>query len=92
MFFSNNTTQKSKQILPAKFIIHCTNNLINEIPEVAGNFDIKFKIGAGTFGTVYAASLKQNLDKWFALKHINSCRLHKKVEGEIKCLHLMKDS
>lgn len=69
MFFSNNTTQKSQQILPAKFTIHCTNNLINEIPEVAGNFDIKYKIGAETFGTVYAASLKQNLDKWFALKH-----------------------
>ena len=64
MFFSNNTTQKSKQILPAKFTIHCTNNLINEIPEVAGNFDIKFKIGAGTFSTVYAAFLNQ-ARAWF---------------------------
>ena len=67
------------------------NNLINEFPEVAGNFDIKYKIGAGTFGTVYVASLKLNSDRWFALKHISSC-YHHKVESEIKCLCLMKDS
>ena len=65
--------------------------MINEIPEVAVNFDVQYKIGTGTFGTVYVASLKLNLDKCFALKHISSCYLHK-VESEIKCLCLMKDS
>lgn len=56
------------------------------------NFYIQHKIGAGTFGTVYAASLKHNLDKRFALKHINSGCLPNKIENEITFMHLMKDS
>ena len=57
--FSNTTTQTSRQILPTKFSIHHKNNLINEIPAVAENFYIEYEIGAGTFGTVYAASLNR---------------------------------
>lgn len=59
---------------------------------MTNNFDIEYKIGAGTFGTVYAACLKQNLDKRFALKHINSGCLLTKIESEIKYLCLMKFS
>ena len=55
------------------------------------NFHIHHKIGAGTFGTVYSASLKHNLDKRFALKHINSGCLPNKIEKGITFMHLMKD-
>lgn len=67
--------------------------LINEVPKVDDNFHVECIIGSGSFGTVYAAVLKQNPvnQMRYALKHIISTCFPAKVENEIKCLAMMKD-
>ena len=68
------------------------NDLINAIPKVVDNFNIEHKIGSGSFGTVYAASLKQNPEQRYALKHIIPTYRPDKVVNELKHLVMMKDS
>ena len=48
------------------------------------------KIGSGTFGSVYAATLKQTPIKVFALKHIQPCCSTRRILNEIKHLTLIK--
>lgn len=56
------------------------------------NFNIESKVGSGSFGTVYAAFLKQNPVKRYALKHIIPTYFLGKVESEIKYLNMMKEA
>lgn len=85
MSFSDNLTQHNSS---TGFIPHYQ---INRISEVVDNFNIEFKIGSGTFGTVYMASLKQNPLKQYALKHIIATCLPARIKSEIKYLALLKD-
>lgn len=66
--------------------------MINTIPKVVDNFNIESKVGSGSFGTVYAAFLKQNPVKRYALKHIIPTYFLGKVESEIKYLNMMKEA
>ena len=56
---------------------------------VTNNFNVHFKIGSGTFGTVYAATLKQRPSRLFALKHIQPCCSPRRILNEIKHLTLV---
>lgn len=66
--------------------------VFSNIPEVADHFNIESQIGAGTFGTVYVALLKNNPNKWYALKHIVPTCIPSRIENEIKCLSLMRNN
>ena len=60
-----------------------------DIPQIANVFNILFKIGSGTFGSVYLATLKENSSKVFALKHIVPYCSSKRIQNEIECLSLL---
>jgi len=76
-------------MLSLKYI---STDLINAIPKVVDNFNIERKIGSGSFGTVYVASLKQNPVQQYALKHIIPTYCPDKVVNELKKLVMLKDS
>ena len=58
------------------------------MPEISNNFNIHFKFGCGTFGTVYVGSLKRTSSKLFALKYISPYCSPKRIQNEIKCLSI----
>lgn len=60
-----------------------------DIPGVTNNFIVHFKIGSGTFGCVYVATLKQRPSELFALKHIQPCCSPRRILNEIKHLTLI---
>ena len=64
---------------------------IEKIPDIINNFNILFKIGMGTFSSVYVASMKNDsVKELFALKYIISTCLPRRIANEIECLSLIK--
>lgn len=64
--------------------------LIDQIPVIQDSFVIKYRLGKGTFGEVFMASLKENPDSLYALKYIYPISSPHRIENEIKCLSLLK--
>lgn len=60
------------------------------VPEILNNFNIHFKFGCGTFGSVYVGSLKRTSSKLFALKYISPCCSPKRIQNEIECLSVIE--
>ncbi|XP_008547615.1 cell division cycle 7-related protein kinase [Microplitis demolitor] len=62
-------------------------SLLDEIPVLKELFDIHYKVGEGTFSSVYLATMKSNYDsKKFAIKHIIPTYPPARIERELKCL------
>ena len=59
------------------------------MPEISNNFNIYFKFGYGTFGSVYVGSLKSISSKLFAIKYISPCCSSKRIQNEIECLSVI---
>lgn len=63
-----------------------------QIPEVAHYFNVHYRIGEGTFSTVFLASLKDhenvanNRRKYFAVKHLIPTSHPRRVTRELQCL------
>ena len=64
--------------------------IINHIPVIQELFIVKSRLGKGTFGHVYLASLRDCPEKSYALKHILPVSAAQRIENEIKCLTLLK--
>lgn len=62
---------------------------MKNIPQITNTFNILFKVGSGTFGSVYAASLKNHSSKLFAIKHIVPYCSLRRIQNEIECLSLL---
>ena len=62
--------------------------LIDQIPSIQDSFIIKYRLGKGTFGEVYLASLKKKPACLYALKHILPISTPHRIENEIKCKRL----
>ncbi|XP_063988256.1 cell division cycle 7-related protein kinase-like [Diachasmimorpha longicaudata] len=64
--------------------------LIQELPVLGELFDIHWKIGEGTFSSVYLATLKESRSsgesKKFAVKHLIPTYPPARVERELQCL------
>lgn len=61
--------------------------MLDEIPVLKELFDIHYKVGEGTFSSVYLATMKSNYDsKKFAIKHIIPTYPPARIERELKCL------
>ena len=64
---------------------------MKNVPQIANTFNILFKIGSGTFGSVYAVSLKNQPNKLFAIKLIVPCYSPQRIRNEIECLSLLNN-
>ena len=65
------------------------DQIITDVPEVVSSFNIHFKIGSGTFSSVYVASLKGTSSTLFAVKHIVPICSTKRIQSEIECLSMI---
>lgn len=64
---------------------------MKNVPQIANAFNILFKIGSGTFGSVYAASLKHHSSGLFTIKHIVPCCSLQRIQNDIECLSLLNN-
>ena len=77
----------TKRIFPCG----CNGCIINQIPMIQDTFNIKSKIGHGTFGHVFLASLQEYPSSLYALKYILPTCAPQRIENEIKYLLLLND-
>ena len=64
---------------------------MKDVPQITNTFNILFKVGSGTFGSVYAASLKNHSSELFAIKYISPCCSPQRIQNEIECLSLLNN-
>lgn len=61
--------------------------LLKTIPAVNEFFNVHYKVGEGTFSSVYLATLKSSeKKKKFAIKHLIPTCHPERMERELKCL------
>ena len=61
--------------------------LLNSVPALNDLFNIHYKVGEGTFSSVFLATLKNtSCSKNFAIKHLVPTCHPNRIERELQCL------